>query len=553
MSDKEKLLNFERQIDEKIKKSKVLQLPLRSVLAALYGIVDSLMQSHNKKFDGREKGEALLRRLSYLIPIFENCTLDIGESAKDCLSVFQEDHLKDLEELVSYAHFCELMPEVHREYYDVCKTLDGFLLKHISSDFCCSEEKDIILTELSLSLILGFSSTQYEEVFDNPFYLELGSMIFRLKQNYDYYVSNVIETPLIESDMLYPSLGFSWEDFCKVRSILLAFSDYCVSRANTLFSLIKEEKNMIKKQELEKEYLEWGLVSFKENFFMGILIAITNIKEEKIKKILNYFSLDLDVKNFSAFGDGFSPSLIKYTDFFLFSPHALRSNLILRNILYIANKQNPETFHNYISKYLEPTLLKQSIDLLKKISGLIIKTNQNWDKGEFDLLAYQPDSNTVLHIQAKASLSPQGARMTRAVEQRAIEGIDQLKRFHNLPQSQKDSILSKIFNQEIKDFKCVNILLSRSGIGTYSAWKLVDNIVVLNIQLLKGVIKSLLFDKKDLSEFELVSISLFKNICSRGIQGWSTGSILLDGTTIEMPLLQLNDSELLKIKLELEN
>ena len=131
------------------------------------------------------------------------------------------------------------------------------------------------------------------------------------------------------------------------------------------------------------------------------------------------------------------------------------------------------------------------INLLNNIPNLQIETNKKWGtNGEFDIIAYDNSNNNILHFQAKASIPVEGARMTQNLESRIEEGIRQIERFNQQDSITKDSIVSKIFNKEIKNPKYIDIIVGWGGFGTYNIWESFNDkkITALNIAVLNQYI-----------------------------------------------------------------
>src|SRR5262249_28860027 len=101
-------------------------------------------------------GEALISRFSYLYPLLARCPAEpIGTDAMDALEGFKEADPSGAQsrELLSYAHLCELMPEVRRGYYRVDERPGGFDLHHVNPEFADTEVRDILLSELALTFM----------------------------------------------------------------------------------------------------------------------------------------------------------------------------------------------------------------------------------------------------------------------------------------------------------------------------------------------------------------------------------------------------------------
>jgi hypothetical protein len=558
MSDLDDLYSFETEMDNKIAQFNVFKLPLRSVLTHLFGVIDVMIRGGRFGYGipKREaEAEALGSRFSYLADFLKQCTPQIGFSAIDAFSASAR-FAEEFHELIYYVHFCELMPEVRRNYYDVRRFEGGFELVHPNEEFARAEVYDILLTELSLTFLVEKTLNLDQEFITLAGQLPRPNMVLMLrvlKTLFQSRLNSIKEVPILEPNAFQISIGVTWEEFCKVRAALLAYADYSIGLADTLEFFGLNESNDTRKQALFEEFYEWVTVCNSKNFFIGLLMALTNVKSSAIESILKFFTINVENQDFGNAGDGFFPPLVEYPHFYLFSPHILASMLTGRNIFYVLNKTNRIQFDNIVSEHLEPTLLKQALNLeiWKKLPDLRSLSNIKWTKGEFDLLIYQSSSNTVLHIQAKASIPPQGARMTNAVEKRSKEGIEQLNRFQNLPQNERDSVISEIFKIRVEKVRCVSVILCRAGLGTHSVWKSKKDITVVNLQLLNGVIQILSSESLNLSDFKRVADRLLTDIYNKSVLGWEQGSIFLNGISIRMPLLKLNKDEVYKIRKQL--
>jgi len=481
--DRHDLYSFETEIDNKIAQSNVFKLPLISVLTFLFGTIDNMIRSGplGGGISKSEEADALGSRLSYLTDFFKKCTPEIAASAINAFSNSVQ-FAADFPEIISYAHFSELVPEVRKGYYEVRKFDEGFELVHPNEEFAKAEAYDILLTELSLTFLVGETPDLTQQFIELAGQLSQPNVVLMSKvltALFQYRLNSIKEVPILEPNAFQISIGTTWEDFCKVRAALFAYTDYCIRLADALEVLWLNESNNTRKEAIFDEFYEWVVVSNNKSFFMSLLRGLTNVKSSEIERILKFFTINFENQDFKNAGDGFFPPLVDYSEFYLFSPHILRSVLTGRNIFYVLNKCNPTQFNNIVSQHLEPTLLKQALEIFKILPGLEKFSNEKWSKGEFDLLIYQSSSNTMLHIQAKAAIPPQGARMTKAVETRSQEGIKQLNRFQDLPENERDSVISKILEKRVEKVRCVSVLLCRAGLGTYSVWKLKKDITVV--------------------------------------------------------------------------
>jgi hypothetical protein len=149
----EELIEFEKRADEVAGKLVFWGLPVRATLTGLYCVIDQLIHGF---LDGSPprlaEGEALAYRMSYLVPLLVKCRADIIPSSTECYQQFgQADPTgANGRELLSYAHFCELMPQARKGHFKVTRRQGGFDLTHPSQAFADAEVKDVLLCELSL-------------------------------------------------------------------------------------------------------------------------------------------------------------------------------------------------------------------------------------------------------------------------------------------------------------------------------------------------------------------------------------------------------------------
>ena len=108
-------------------------------------------------------------------------------------------------------------------------------------------------------------------------------------------------------------------------------------------------------------------------------------------------------------------------------------------------------------------------------------------RGEFDLLVYDPRDNSVCHIQAKAPVPPQGARMVARLEGRVLEGLDQLRRFRELPESERTRIVTNAVGSAVTDPQLIHdVVMTRTSFGTAAVWNALAG--RSNPPLLKGAV-----------------------------------------------------------------
>jgi hypothetical protein len=94
------------------------------------------------------KAASMISDVSLLCPFLRTCTLEIGESAEDALSVIGARELEALRTATLYAQLCKLMPEVRQGLYDVKSVKKGFRLTYKSPAYNAVEEYDFVLHEM---------------------------------------------------------------------------------------------------------------------------------------------------------------------------------------------------------------------------------------------------------------------------------------------------------------------------------------------------------------------------------------------------------------------
>lgn len=143
-------------------------------------------------------------------------------------------------------------------------------------------------------------------------------------------------------------------------------------------------------------------------------MALTELSSEKMDALLGVFALDAETANLKQAGDGFFPPLLVLSKCFLFNPTALQLTFSSRNIIYALSRMDSSRFDKIVSQYLEPQLIEVARVFFDKVLDLKVVTNVDWKAGEIDILVYQKSENTILHIQVKAAIPPEGARRSRS-------------------------------------------------------------------------------------------------------------------------------------------
>lgn len=559
MNDRESLYQFEKSADKQFQSMDVLQLPLRSVLSWIYLLADHKPANHGSvptQTQHSSNAPQILARASYIVPYLNRCSLELCSSASNAMSLIDEKAAEQLYQALKYGLFCELMPAVRKGYFHVEETENGYSLSHPNEAFSKAEERDVVLGELVIPGSHSQNGSQ-DHLLDK---LARKRSIPRnhtaaLKRGVEHYSRGIWEPALLTDQVYRAGLGFSRKDFLRVRAGLMSFADYCLGMAS---ASRRRQSTVLRNPEkfVNWRYVKWAAPLRKQSEIQKIISKITGVGTAVVKKVLSYLTLDAMQGRFDEFGDGYFPPFFHIRDRFSFSPHALKTMIPERNVLYIANKRNRSNFDNSLSNHLEPALVEQAAEIFRQIPGVVVRKNVGWkihgESGEIDLLALQPERGVALHIQAKATMAPQGARMTNQVEEQTLKAIQQLKRFDGKQASYRDQYCAKAFGRAEVPLTWVSAILTRSSMGTASAYEKLGQIACINLVTLSFFANQARADSAiSLANIVDVTDGFIEDAIGKSVQGWVARKVVLFGKQIEWPVLNLNYDELNKLRVKL--
>jgi hypothetical protein len=543
----EELQEFENSSDAAVAALSIWRQPIRSILSLIYLSADD-------KYVGRrfkrtyprndDVGTAIITRMSYVVSFFGKCSRQIGADIDDAMSVVDGHFLADIEQMLGYAHFCEIMPLVRRGFLSVGRQPSGFILKHPSAEFMNHEENDILMSEMVLPHELEpppYPLENCKRMFKAWPRIPADDLIKVLKEAYDHYIDNVFELPLLDDKAFEESFSFSRTDFIRVRAALMAYANFCLGMADAAELLSVRAFTSHRQTVLQREVREWAAPLLNRNHIIGVAAGVSNVKPLAAERIVNLFTLNLDNIKGSGAGEGFFPPFQRFENALLFSPHAVKRTMPERNLLYAMVQTDREKFDNIVSCHLEPALLEDAFKILSELPGVEIRKNVNWEKGEIDILAFHGASNSAFQLQAKAGVAPQGARMVAQVQSRTLEAAKQVERFLGLSSEEKDRICSAAIGREVSNVSWCSGILVRSCFGTENAWKSISAYVPLNPILLRATVK--IISKAgafSFADFGNIVKEELERLRSSAIIGWENKNFTLFGETIELPLLELN-------------
>lgn len=555
----QELIEHEKTADATVEAMPYWKLPLRVVLTGYYSLINQMIYG---PIDGTDRtsvdaGEAVASRLSHLSKFFSRCPPEPIHTAVDCMSLFAaaDPGFAHSRELLSYAHFCELMPEARKKHYLVTRRAGGFDLTHPSAAFTEAETKDILLSELALghrervppkvalrtALLSGWLKVHPAARRYFPrLYVDV------MAEFYEYAYRSVVEPPILTDAGFRSAVGCGFEDFLRFRSAMVAMADFCHAMGAWHRGKLQKGNSS---QEVTHEYGEWVSICWEKDYFFNSIRQMAGLSQEQCEVLLGIYGIDLAAAApvVEHARDGFFPPIWCLPNHVLFSPDVLSRTVSSRNLAFVLNRLEKKKFDDLVSDHLEPQLIQTAVDILAGAGGGVeCVLNIPWSvgpvKGQIDLLVYFPAANVVWHVQAKGALPPHGARMVAALEERVEEALTQLSRFHNLPHAEQHRIFSSKLGRNVAPARVVEVVLLRACAGTARVWGQKGNRVFLTLPVLVELVNQA---RSQGSLALLVDCAnSVDSIISRYVTDmsprWEQGSITVAGEEITMPLLKFD-------------
>lgn len=548
---------FERSVDAAIVRMPLLQLPARALLAGLH--YSLFLGRNGKRFGWQvdpEQGNTIISRLGYALPLLRRLSAEpYGESADDAIGAFQEidPDGSQLSRLLSYLHFSEFMPEVHRGRLVWERTGDRLRLRHRSDAFALAEGHDITLSELALSFPLDLD-TQIEhrfiELAEGAPEVDWGLTARFIATNAYKYRHGLAEQDLVTEASIQHMLGMGRDRYLFIRSALLAFAEFCEKLAITIHAGVFAKRFG---EEKLSEGAEWASVNLDADFLHGLIAAASQSTVEEVERFLALYTIDYRPKKpLDWGGDGFFPPFARFETSYLFSPALALAFLQVRNALYAFAKKDKRTFDNDVSHELEPVLLRQAAALLRRSGDWVVEEDIAFPGGQIDLFVGAPDDDEVLLIQAKGNLPPQGARLTERLADRVREGVVQIENFDGLDCEAQRMVIEKTLGRAVKRLDVRQAVLVRSCFGDLEVLQpkfphLRLTLPILGLALERHRVSSMPTTISALSEtIERTYAKLFDRTEPR----WEEGSITVEDVQIDLPLLRWKDGALDELRRE---
>lgn len=519
----ERIIKIEKELDEKLKQLEIWKLPFQTILSWLLLTIDNVDRSK-----GADTAIDFSSRLSYIYKIVKQYSAKAPlNSTTNAILSFETKYSEDIQFLIAYAHFSLLVPQVRRGVMSVKSMNDKTIeLDYVHEGTEHAELIDRLYSYISQQAMVtyrkedelkDFLSKKAEQI-NTRFEEEDARWVNDMYSCFKHYF---ITVEVLPSNVLQEVLGFSFQDYLSFQATIRAFAEYHLHLGNAYFALAQAEKsNAVRAETLMSEYFE-NLVNCFDFKFVGFYMQISGLSKDKLLKIMSYYLsvyANSTGENFierSFSGEGFYPPFTLFDTHIISSPHAVRYMLTLNNILYSVNKKDTKTFDKRLSSHLEPTLINQLEYIFTSLKGVQIKKNVNYPGSEIDLLVYSHSENVCLVIQAKATIAPDSSRTVDRVQDRALEGVQQVNKFRDLTDDAKQEIIRRSFDTKKSNTSVIDLLVVRSCAGSDLIWKHNDEIKIANYTFLAWLIsEKIKNDDHTLSGFD-VSVKQYQDKLTR--------------------------------------
>jgi len=484
----EQILKIEQELDEKLKNLAIWKLPFQTILSWLLMTIDEVDRSK-----GADTAIDFCSRLSYIYKyVKQYASKEPLNSTTNSVLSFDRKYIGDINFLIAYAHFSLLVPQVRRGVMGIIAVNANTVeLDYVSKETEHAELIDRLYSYISLQAMVTYPKEEQLKHFlskkaDEISTLFNGEDAHWVKDMSDFFKQYHITVEVLPSKLLEDVLGFSFQDYLSFKGAVRAFGEYHLQLAKAFFALANAEKaNPERADSLMSQYFE-NIVNCLDFKFIGFYMTISGLSKDKVLKLMSYY-LSIYINNTGEkfvergfCGEGFYPPFTLFDTHLIWSPYAVRYMLTINNILYSVNKKDTKTFDEKLSSHLEPTLINQLEYLFTSLQGVRVRKNINYPGSEIDLLVYSPSENICIVIQVKATIAPDSSRTVDRVQDRALEGVQQINHFRALENNAKQEIVNKAFEVKQTNTVFIDLLVVRSCAGSELIWKHNEDIKITN-------------------------------------------------------------------------
>lgn len=558
MDQKEQLFQIETELDDAVKHLKLWELPFQTVLSCLLLTIDSVDKSK-----GTDTAMDYCSRLSYVYNLVKTLSAKVAiNSSTNAILALRPEDAHSLKFLNSYAHFSLLIPQVRRNVMKPSKIEGKYIeLEYSSEEAEFAELIDRLYSYLSLQMMVSYKGEEELKVYLKEKAAAKDLTINAtdeawLKHMFLSFKEYLITVEVLPSSIMTEILGFGYNGYLTFTATIRAFAEFHLHLGSAYLSLAQKERdnNVELADELMSEYFE-NVVNCFDLQFVDLYVSISGLSKDKIMGLLSYYmtiysnNLGDAIEEKSFCDEGFFPPFCLFGNYLISSPHSSRYMLPINNILYSINKKQPKFFNDRISSHLEPTLINQLAYLFKTLnSNFRSAKNVSYPGGEADLLVISEIENTCLAIQVKSTIAPDSSRTVKRVQDRALEGINQIEHFRSIPKEDKQRIVNHRFGVKLSETSFIDLLLVRSSAGTELIWKHNSHIRIINYCFLAWIIS----EKIKEGDFTLSNLNdLIKDFQENLIKlsKWQKvyENVIIGDYTIKFPNINIDVSEIVPI------
>lgn len=543
MTPRERFFEFEHTVDAALESMPIAALPARTVLTYLLSSVFYYL--HIVREDFWSAGDTLTYRISYLLPWLHRRSPgspDGGPAIRMANFKRADPTGADAKNLISYAHFCEVAPEVHRGRLDVEPIENGFRLVHPSAQTAKWEAIDIIVSELAINHVLHTGKRMPDReilrLAESAPNLDDRLLTRALKRREVFYRNNVQEALLVDSSAMIGIFGFDQARFATIQAAMLAIADVFMQLAKALWAISTGYDKTP-----SEETLEWAVPCWTYEGFLEKIAALSGASRLDVERFISRFSFEFTLPaNRMRGGDGFTPPFFRLEDAIMFSPDLIGRFLHPRNALAAMVQTDSKLFNELISHSLEPTLVDAVEEAFDKFRTTLVRKNVDFDGGEFDLVIADAEGRHVLICEVKAPLPPHGSRLTQRLADRIRnEGLAQLARARTMEPLARAAILERALGLNVTHAKITYLIVTRACFGAVEVWDADAETVPATLSLIRLALVRILEKggnpARDLPGkirdvlTELIENSKFE---------WSHGAMPICGQMVETPQLNFN-------------
>ncbi len=400
--------------------------------------------------------------------------------------------------LMACANLNLVFPYIHSEIYRFERIdQNTSAVNYFSKEAGRIEVQDAVLTNLSISFIpqvkvdgLKQHMEAVKRRLDRREAIQVLAGRCYIEQIYEAHLDSYNEAAIVP-DTLYDLVGFSSAK--AYRNIRRAIYAICKSYIDTLafvhYYAVKHRLDPDLEYELSKGL---SMVVVPRQEIKDLVLSLSGAEETDFEKFAEFFFENGSTRQ--SLSKRFLPPFWDLCGTVYFSPGAAIISLSSRNILIsIQNEPIMEKkydFHKKISKLFEPALLERAKRHFEA-NGIAVSLEKKVPGTDIDLLAYCERSNTILTVQAKATLYPEGARMVKNLDFRINEAVVQLNVFDNLSADEQQKAINTCFpSVGDRNPRRLNAVLLNSSFGSYKSWQLLESkeILPLNCNILRNVL-----------------------------------------------------------------